>query len=136
MEQPRLLHFNSHTDARGQLVALEAMREIPFDVKRVYYMSRMVSGTPRGFHAHRDLNQVAICLAGSCTFIVDNGRQRTSFELTQPDTGLLIGNYIWREMHNFSNDCVLMVLASNYYSENDYIRDYDQFIAEVNSREE
>ena len=135
MDQPRLLHFNSHKDPRGQLVALEAMREIPFDVKRVYYMSQMERDTPRGFHAHRDLQQVAICLAGSCTFIIDDGKARKSFELNSPDTGLFIGNYIWREMHSFSANCVLMVLASAYYSEQDYIRDYNRFIEEVNSRE-
>ncbi len=135
MSEHRLIQFKSLADERGQLVALEANREIPFEVKRVYYMTGMVANLPRGFHAHRNLQQLAICLVGRCTFLVNDAREETSYDLSSRDVGLYLGNYVWREMHNFSEDCVLVVLASEHYSEADYIRDYDIFLREVKLRE-
>lgn len=123
--------FNTIGDGRGQLVALESNKNIPFDIKRVYYMTGMKPGAPRGFHAHRQLQQVAVCLAGYCRFILDDGRTREEAWLDSPAKGLVIGDLIWREMHDFSPDCVLMVLASEYYDEADYIRDYEQFLETV-----
>jgi len=119
--------FDTIGDGRGQLVALEAHKNIPFEIKRVYYMTKMKPMVPRGFHAHRQLRQVAICLAGHCRFILDDGNGREEIWLDSPGKGLVIGNMIWREMHDFSQDCVLMVLASEYYDESDYIRNYDEF---------
>ncbi|MCY1292314.1 TDP-4-oxo-6-deoxy-alpha-D-glucose-3,4-oxoisomerase [compost metagenome] len=123
--------FNTIGDGRGQLVALESNKNIPFDIKRVYYMTGMKPGAPRGFHAHRQLQQVAVCVAGYCRFILDDGRTREEAWLDSPAKGLVIGDLIWREMHDFSPDCVLMVLASEYYDEADYIRDYEQFLETV-----
>src|SRR5690554_1324709 len=115
-------------DARGSLVALEGEKTIPFVIQRVYYIFGTQQGIARGFHAHRKLKQVAVCLAGKCRMVLDNGKQRQEAWLDSPTKGLLIGDLVWREMHDFSEDCVLLVLASEHYDENDYIRDYDEFL--------
>ena len=86
----------------------------------------------RGFHAHKNLRQVAVCVAGSCRFILDDGTKKEEVVLNSPATGLLIQGIVWREMHDFSSDCVLMVLADKYYDESDYIRKYDDFLGAVN----
>jgi len=120
--------LNRLGDERGSLVALESHRTIPFCVKRVYYLFNTTRGVARGFHAHRNLKQVAVCVSGSCRFVLDNGKQREEVILDNPITGLLIDSLTWREMYDFSSDAVLMVLASEYYDELDYIRNYDEFL--------
>lgn len=129
----QLLDFKSIDDERGQLVALEAMKNIPFQIKRIYYMTGLDPQYPRGFHAHKQLKQVAVCLKGRCRFVLDNGSKREEVWLDTPAQGLFISEMVWREMHDFSDDCVLIVLASEYYAEDDYIRDYQQFNKEVNN---
>ena len=126
-----MLEFKSIDDERGQLVALEGMKNIPFQIKRIYYMTGLDAQYPRGFHAHKQLKQVAVCLKGQCRFLLDNGRQREEVWLNSPAKGLYIDAMTWREMYDFSPDCVLMVLASEYYDEDDYIRDFQQFNREV-----
>lgn len=118
-------------DERGSLVAIESLRSVPFEIKRVYYIFGTQPNVARGFHAHKNLKQLVICLAGRCRFILDDGRCREEMILTQPNQGLLIENMIWREMHDFSPDCVLMVLADQYYNEKDYIRHYPDFLTLV-----
>jgi len=103
-------------------------KAVPFEIKRVYYIYRTAEGVSRGYHAHKKLKQVAICLSGMCRMILDDGRRRDEVWLNNPTKGLLIESMTWREMHDFSEDCVLLVLASEHYDENDYIRDYQQFI--------
>lgn len=129
----QLLEFDIKGDDRGSLIALEQNYNVPFDVKRVYYIFGTKKGVRRGYHAHRDLKQLAICVSGSCTFLLDNGKQEEHIELTSPTQGLLIEGLIWREMYDFSPDCVLMVLADHYYDENDYVRDYAMFLEELNN---
>lgn len=129
--ESRLLNFRVIGDERGNLVSLEGSRNIPFDIKRVYYMYGMTPGIERGKHAHIHLKQVIVCVSGSCTFVLDDGKSREEIELNKPDVGLYIGENIWREMKNFSRDCVVIVLASEYYDENEYIRDYEEFKKEV-----
>lgn len=119
-------------DERGSLVALESHHTIPFDIKRIYYIFGTQKGASRGFHAHKQLKQVAVCVTGSCRMILDNGKQRESVLLGSASRGILIESMIWREMHDFSEDCVLLVLASELYNELDYIRDYMQFKEVVN----
>lgn len=119
------------SDERGGLVALESLQSIPFELKRVYYIFNNTQNSPRGFHAHKNLKQVAICLHGSCRFILDNGYSKEEVVLSSPAQGLLIESLMWREMHDFSKDCVLLVLASEYYDEADYIRSYDDFLREA-----
>ena len=127
----KTISLKSLGDERGSLVALEGNKSVPFDIKRVYYIFDTKQGVSRGFHAHRNLKQVAVCVIGSCRFILDNGNQRDEVVLDKSTTGLLIDNLIWREIYDFSPDCVLMVLANEHYNESDYIRDYQSFIKEV-----
>ncbi|WP_391487074.1 sugar 3,4-ketoisomerase [Leclercia tamurae] len=122
-----LIPLQIHGDERGSLVSLERNSNIPFDIRRVYYIFDTENGVTRGYHAHKKLMQMAIVLKGSCDFILDDGNERVSITLNNPAQGLLINSFIWREMKNFTPDCVLMILADNEYDESDYIRDYDQF---------
>lgn len=129
----RLLDFKDVSDKRGTLVALEGERNIPFAIKRVYYMVDVPPGETRGFHAHRKLQQVAVCLNGSCKMVLDDGKTRESVVLDSPTKGLVIGDLVWREMSEFTAGAVLMVLASEPYDEADYIRDHDEFLTIVRS---
>lgn len=119
-----------HEDARGRLVAVEGSNDLPFAIARVYYILPG-DGSARGFHAHKALRQLMICVAGSCRIVLDDGTARTEHQLERPDEGLLVGRMTWREMHDFSADAILLVLASEPFDEADYIRDYEAFLAEV-----
>ena len=123
----QLIDFTSLGDDRGSLVALESNRSIPFDIKRIYYIFDTKEGVSRGFHAHKQLKQVAVCVTGQCRIVLDNGKHREEVCLDSPTKGILIEDMIWREMHDFSEDCVFLVLASELYDESDYIRDYKYF---------
>ncbi|MCT4706787.1 FdtA/QdtA family cupin domain-containing protein [Enterobacteriaceae bacterium H16N7] len=127
----KLIPLQKHGDERGSLVALEESENIPFEIKRVYYMFDTCEGVTRGYHAHRDLQQVAIAVRGFCRFILDNGYERIEIMLDNPAQGLIIDSVIWREIKDFSPDCVLMVLANRHYDESDYIRNYDEYLKEV-----
>lgn len=127
MSLVKWVEFPPLGDSRGSLVALEAEKTIPFTIKRVYYIFGTQEGVARGFHAHKKLSQVAICVTGKCRMLLDDGRSRESVWLDSPTKGILIENMIWREMHDFSEDCVLLVLASEHYDESDYIRVYEDF---------
>jgi dTDP-4-dehydrorhamnose 3,5-epimerase-like enzyme len=127
-----LVNFQTLGDERGSLIALEENYNTPFAIKRVYYIFDTKDGVRRGYHAHLNLQQIAICVKGSCTFTVDDGKKREEIVLDSPNQGLLLKGLVWREMHNFSQDCVLVVLASEHYDENDYIRDYQNFMSVVN----
>jgi dTDP-4-dehydrorhamnose 3,5-epimerase-like enzyme len=126
-----LQRFNILGDHRGQLIALEAHRQIPFDVKRVFYIYGTQEGVPRGNHSHYKTKQFLVAVNGSCKVTLDNGRTKETFDLNKPNLGLFQDALIWGSMHDFSSDCVLMVLADGYYDESDYIRDYDKFLEEV-----
>ena len=119
--------FQQHGDERGQLVALEEHKDIPFEIKRVYYMYDTGEGVSRGHHAHKSLEQILI----SCKILLDNGEEKKIVSLEKPYEGLYIKNNIWREMYDFSPDAVLMVLASDYYKEEDYIRNYEEFLKSI-----
>lgn len=119
-------------DDRGSLIAIELGETLPFEVQRFYYIFGTVPGVSRGFHAHRSLQQVIVCVSGQCRFVLDDGRIREDVVLDNPARGLLVGDFLWREMHDFSKDCVLMVFASDHYHESDYIRSYEAFLASVN----
>lgn len=116
------------SDPRGNLTFIENSKHIPFDIKRVYYLYDVPAGVARGGHAHINLTQVAIALAGSFDFLLDNGVEKERYTLNSPYKGLLIQNSTWREMENFSSGSVCLVLASNAYSEDDYIRNYETFL--------
>ena len=120
--------FQPHGDERGQLVALEEFKDIPFRIKRVYFMYDTAEGVVRGFHAHKQLEQILVCVHGTCKVLLDNGKEKKVVSLEKPYEGLYVANNIWHEMYDFSEDSVLLVLASELYDENDYIRDYDKFL--------
>ena len=124
----KLVDFKTLGDRRGSLIAIEEGYNAPFDIKRVYYIFDTKKGVERGFHAHINLKQMCIAVKGSCTFVLDNGDKREEIKLDNPNKGLFIEGLIWREMKDFSEDCVLVVLASEHYDESDYIRDYDNFL--------
>lgn len=126
--------FQQHGDDRGQLVALEENKDIPFKIKRVYYMYDTGENVHRGFHAHKSLEQILICIHGSCKIKLDNGVEQKVIYLERPYEGLYVSNNIWREMYDFSSDAVLMVLASDFYREEDYIRDYNEFLKGIKNR--
>jgi dTDP-4-dehydrorhamnose 3,5-epimerase-like enzyme len=130
--QIKLIQLQKHGDDRGALVALEENKNIPFPIKRVYYLFNTQDGIRRGLHAHKKLKQVAIAVRGSCRFMLDDGKERIDLLLDNPAQGLLIESYLWREMYDFSPDCVLMVLADDLYDESDYVRDYQVFLSSVN----
>ncbi len=121
-------------DERGSMVVLESNTSVPFEIKRVYYIFDTKNNVSRGFHAHKELRQLAVCVSGSCRLLLDDGKSKKNIILNNPSEGLLIGNLIWREMHDFSADCVLMVLANEYYDELDYIRDYKKFKEIINKK--
>lgn len=128
--------FQEHGDERGQLIALEETKEIPFTIKRVYYMYDTGEGVRRGFHSHRTLEQILICIHGSCRVLLDDGREKETVLLNKPYEGIYVGPDTWREMYDFSPDAVLLVLASQIYDESDYIRDYEKFMDSVKDKEQ
>ena len=126
-----LIDLNVCGDENGKLIALEQHKNIPFDIKRVYYIFDTKTSVSRGFHAHKNLEQVVVCVKGSCEFILDDGKCREIILMDRPEVGLYIQSNTWREMHHFSVDCVLVVLASEFYDTSDYILDYNEFIASI-----
>lgn len=119
-------------DDRGSLMVLESNKNVPFKVKRIYYILDAKPDVPRGFHAHKELMQLAFCIKGSCNMIMDNGIEKQQVRIDKSNIGLMIPPMVWHEMHDFSEDCVMLVLASAQYDEADYIRNYDEFMNEVN----
>lgn len=121
--------FEEHGDERGILISLEENHNIPFTIRRCYFMYNTQPGISRGFHAHKTLKQVLVCVRGSCKISLDNGTEKATVVLDRPNKGLYLSSNIWRVMHDFSDDAVLMVLADQLYDESDYIRDYSAFLS-------
>ena len=121
--------FQRKGDEDGWLIALEMGKNIPFDMRRAYYIYGTRAGVTRGKHAHHKLRQLMVCMAGSCTVLLDDGHIREEVRLTTNERGLYIDPMVWHEMHAFSKDCVLLVLADDFYKLDDYIRDYAVFKA-------
>lgn len=115
----------------GFLSFFESNKDIPFEIKRIYYTYNVPVNTKRGMHAHKELNQVLWCPYGEIEIILDNGREKKNYLLNSPDKALLVGKGIWREMLWKKENSVLCVAASEYYDENDYIRDYNEFLKYV-----
>jgi dTDP-4-dehydrorhamnose 3,5-epimerase-like enzyme len=127
----KFLDIKTLGDERGHLIALENDKSIPFAIKRVYYLTDTQPSVPRGFHAHKELTQVAVCVSGRCLMKIDDGHTQEEVWLDAPDKAIVIEKMIWHEMHDFSSDCVLLVLASDFYDELDYIRSYEVFMEQV-----
>lgn len=120
--------YNVHTDKWGKLVALEGNGEIPFNIRRVYYIYGVKDGVRRGFHSHKKLQQILICVHGTVKILLKTPKKEEVVTLNKANEGLYIGPNVWREMYDFSSDAVLLVLASAHYNESDYIRDYDDYV--------
>ena len=116
------------TDPRGNLTVAESMKNVPFDIKRAYWLYDVPGGESRGGHAHKRLRQLVIALSGSFTVTLDDGRERRTVLLNHPYQGLIIETKVWRTLDDFSSGAVCLVLASELFDESDYIYDYDEFV--------
>lgn len=130
----RVIDLPKISDPRGNLTFIEGGRQIPFDIQRVYYLYDVPGGAERGGHAHKGLTQLIVAMSGSFDVVLDDGNRRQRFHLNRSYQGLLVCPMIWRELDNFSSGSVCMVLASNLYDEEDYYRDYDNFMHAVKQR--
>jgi len=124
----RMIDFKVISDKRGDMIPLEYPKQLPFDLKRIYYIYNVVAGERRGYHSHNDLEQILICIHGKVKILIKTPEEEEVIELSSADKGLYIGPMIWREMFDFEDEAVLLVLASQKYDENDYIRNYDDYI--------
>ncbi len=116
-------------DQRGFLSVGESLKEIPFEIKRIYYTYGVGDlSKVRGEHAHKKLKQIFFCVHGKVTFLLDDGERSEEIELSEPNKGIYIGPKLWHTMEKFSKDAVILAIASDYYDEEDYIREYDKFI--------
>jgi dTDP-4-dehydrorhamnose 3,5-epimerase-like enzyme len=130
----RIIELPRITDPRGNLTFIEGQNHVPFDIARVINLYDVPGGEVRGGHAHRELQQVIIAVAGSFDVVVDDGTDRERFSLNRSYYGLYVPPMIWREMEDFSSGSVSLVLASHPYDESDYYRDYDEFVGAVQSQ--
>jgi hypothetical protein len=132
----RIIDLPRITDPRGNLTSVEGDSEVPFGIARVYYLYDVPGGESRGGHGHRALQQLIVAAAGSFDVVVDDGTETARFHLNRSYYGLYIPRLTWRELGNFSSGSVCLVLASQIYSEDDYYRDYDEFVAARRAAEE
>ncbi len=128
LSQCKLIEIPKITDTRGIISFVEGGKQIPFDIKRVYYIYDVPKGADRGSHAHKHLDQFFFAMSGSFDIVLDDGNSQQKFHLNRPYVGVYVCPMIWRELSNFSSGAVCMVLASAYYDEEDYIRDYQEFL--------
>lgn len=128
MQGYRVIDFEIHPDERGKLTSLSSSKEIPFEIKRLYYTWDMPKEAIRGGHAHRNLDEVVICLHGFCDFVLDDGKETLTIHLDQPNKGIYIPAHLWRDFRNFSSDCVVILIASDYFHPEDHIKDYNEFL--------
>ena len=127
----KVVKLKKISDPRGNLTVIEDNKDVPFRIKRIYYIYDVPTGEYRGAHAHKRLEQLMVAVSGSFDVRVDNGKGRRTFTLNRPYEGLYIPKMTWRDMDNFSSGSVCLVLASDYYEESDYIRNYDEFLKEA-----
>lgn len=124
-----IIEFDKHHSSKGNLSVVENQKDIPFDIKRVYYLYDVPGGESRGAHAHKELYQLMIAASGSFRVTLDDGKEKKSFYLNRPYQGLLVKPGLWRDLSDFSSGAVCLVLASEGYEEDDYIRNYRDFLA-------
>lgn len=126
-----LIDLPKISDPRGNLTFVEENRQFPFDIKRVYYLYDVPGGAERGGHAHKEMNQLIIAMSGSFDVVLDDGYERKRYHMNRSYYGLYVCPMVWRELDNFSSGAVLLSLASNYYDESDYYREYSDFLKDV-----
>jgi hypothetical protein len=127
----RIIDLPKIADPRGNLTFIETGRHVPYEIKRVYYLYDVPGGAERGGHAHRVLHEFIIAMSGSFDVILDDGTQKKRFHLNRSYFGLYVRPMIWRELDNFSSGSVCMVLASSFFDESDYYRNYDEFVQAI-----
>ncbi len=127
----RILELKPIVDARGHLCVIEGAQQVPFEIKRVYYLYDVPTNSTRGGHAHRKLHQMLIAVSGRFDVVLDDGRECRRVSLSRPDQGLLIPTMLWRELERFSYNGICLVLASEHYDEADYFREYEAFQREA-----
>jgi dTDP-4-dehydrorhamnose 3,5-epimerase-like enzyme len=127
----KTVEFKQNGDERGHLVVVEGNQDIPFDIKRVFYIYGSDADVIRGQHANRKTEFVLINVSGTSKVGVDDGFNQEIVELDKPHKGIYLSKMLWKNMYDFSNDSVLLVLASEHYDPSEYIRDYDEFLTEV-----
>ena len=132
MSLGKIIELPRITDPRGNLTVAEANKNIPFDIKRVYWLYDVPGGECRGGHAHKQIKEILIAVSGSFHVTLDNGKEKQTFLLNHPYQGLLIDTKTWRTLDDFSSGAVCVVLASDFYDENDYIYDYIDFLQYIN----
>lgn len=132
MSLGKIIELPRITDPRGNLTVAEANKNIPFDIKRVYWLYDVPGGECRGGHAHKQIKEILIAVSGSFHVTLDNGKEKQTFLLNHPYQGLLIDTKTWRTLDDFSSGAVCVVLASDFYDENDYIYDYNDFLQHIN----
>lgn len=132
----KIIDLKKISDPRGNLTFIEGKRHIPFEIKRVYYLYDVPGGASRAGHGHRTLEQLVIAMSGSFDIHLDDGSRKKTIHLNRSYFGLYLCPNIWRDIDNFSSGSVCMVLASDYYDENDYFRSYNDFIQAINSGQE
>ncbi len=130
-EQYKIMDFKELGDERGNLIVIEGGRDIPFEIKRAFYMYGARGDTIRGQHANRNSSFVLINVGGISKVRIDNGTEERIIELDRPKMGLYIRPMIWKDMYDFSKDSVLLVLSDKHYDEEEYIREYERFLREV-----
>lgn len=135
-ERCKVLEFNDLGDERGKLVVIEGNQSIPFEIKRVFYIYDSDSDVVRGQHANRESEFVLINVSGSSKVYIDDGTENMVVELNRPMMGVYIPKMVWKDMYDFSEDSVLLVLANTHYDAQEYIRDYDEYISIVKGNEE
>lgn len=123
-----IIDLRKISDPRGNLTPIEGGGDVPFDIKRIYYLYDVPSGESRGAHAHKELQQLIVAANGSFTITLDDGKNKKAFTLNRPYQGLYVVPGIWRDLDDFSSGAVLLCLASEHYDAADYIRDYDEFL--------
>ena len=127
-----LIHHKVLEDSRGKLLSIEGKDNVPFDIKRVFYIYNVQKGVSRGNHAHYKTKQYLIAVSGSCKVTLDDGKAKQTFDLDEPNKGIFQDTLVWGTMHDFSDDCVLLVFADSHYNSEDYINDYSEFLEVTN----
>lgn len=131
IEQCQIIELPKIADKRGNLTVIENKKNIPFEIKRVYYLYDVPGGAERAGHAHKALKQFLVAMSGSFDVVIDDGYARTIYHLNRAYYGLYICPMVWREIVNFSSGAVCMALASDFYDESDYYRNYEDFIKAI-----
>ena len=132
MENARIIQLSKIVDPRGNLSVIEELKDIPFKIERAYWIYDVPGGEKRGGHAYKENDEFIVALSGSFNVVLDNGIGKTIFTLNRSYNGLYVPKGLWREMENFSTNSLALVLSSTKYDQNDYIRDYQEFLKFVN----